>query len=53
MQAKIMKFKVSHSMRKALFVKNGSINDTYGIQVNKTLSLEDAKRLEEILSREG
>lgn len=45
MQAKIMRYKVSHSYKKALFIKNGSINETYGLTIGKRLTKEDAQKL--------
>lgn len=45
MYAKVMKYKVNRSMRKALFIKNGSPNSCIAIHLNKTFTKEDAKQI--------
>ena len=49
MYAKVMKFKVSRSMRKALFIMNSSRNKTCGLQIDKRLTIEDAQKVIEAL----
>lgn len=45
MQAKILKFKVNHSAKKALFIRNGTPRDAIAIELNKAFKLEDAMRI--------
>ena len=45
-----MRFRVPRSMKKALFLKNGSINETYGLQIGKRLTVEDARKVVELLT---
>lgn len=45
MYAKVMKYKVYRSMRKALFIKNGSPNSCIAIHLNKTFTEQDAKEI--------
>lgn len=45
MRAKIMKYKVHRSMRKALFIRNGSPNACIAIHLNKTFTEQDARQI--------
>ena len=45
MRVIIAKYKVSHSYKKALFIRNGSINETVGIAIGKTFTKEDAQKV--------
>ena len=49
-EAKIMKYKVKHSMKKALFVKNGTPRACFAIGLEKRFSLEDATKIVEIIN---
>ena len=45
MHAKIMRYRVPRSMKKALFIKNGSVNSCIAIHLNKTFTEQDAKQI--------
>ena len=45
MRAIIAKYKMPRTMKKALFIRNGSINETVGIAIGKTFSLKDAQKV--------
>jgi len=50
MEAKILKYKVRRSMKKAVFIKNGSVSDCTAIQIGKTFQKDDALKLLRILN---
>ena len=45
MQAKIMRYRVPRSMKKALFIRNGSINENIAIAIGRNFTIEDAKAI--------
>jgi len=51
MQAKILKYKVNRTAKKALFIRNGTPRDAIGIELNKTFKLEDAMQILEKIGR--
>lgn len=51
MQAKIMRYRVPKSMKRALFIRNGSIYENIAIHIGKTFSKEDAKKILEKIEK--
>lgn len=45
MNAKIMKYKVNRSMKRLLLVGNGSPSSVFALQIQKTLTIEDAQEI--------
>jgi len=50
LEAKIMRYKVKHSVKKALFVKNGSPRACFAIPLEKRFTSEDAVKIAEIIN---
>lgn len=51
MEAKIMRYRVPKSMKRALFIRNGSINENIAIAIGKTFSIEDAQKILEKIEK--
>lgn len=50
MEARLMKYKVRRSMKRAVFIKNGSLNACTAVQIGKTFQKEEALKLVAILN---
>jgi len=50
MEARLMKYKVRRSMKRAVFIKNGSINDCCAIPIGKTFQKDEAEKLLVVLN---
>ncbi len=45
MNAQILKYKVSHSMKRLLLVGNGLPSSVFAIQIQKTLTIHEAQKI--------